>query len=117
MNKSKALGKLNNQQRRRIHNNRADKLAAHDAADTATVVSHLGYQLILEHHGQLLAADWRKHSGDIACNDRVLIHRTDDSHAVVEAILPRRNALAKWQGRKAKTVAANLDQLLITIAA
>lgn len=117
MNKSKALGKLNNQQRRRIHNNRADKLAAHDAADTATVVSHLGYQLILEHHGQLLAADWRKHSGDIACNDRVLIHRSDDSHAVVEAILPRKNALAKWQGRKAKTVAANLDQLLITIAA
>ena len=117
MNKSKALGKLNNQQRRRIHNNRADKLAAHDAADTATVVSHLGYQLILEHHGALLSADWRKHSGDIACNDRVLIHRTDDTHAVVEAILPRHNALAKWQGRKEKTVAANLDQLLITIAA
>ena len=109
--------KLNKQQRRRIAGQQADKLAAHDAADTATVVSHLGYQLILEQRGTLLSADWRKHSGDIACNDRVLIHRSDDQHAVVEAILPRHNALAKWQGRKTKTVAANLDQLLITIAA
>ena len=109
--------KLNKQQRRRIAAQQADKLAEGDASQSATVVCHLGYQLILEQYGALLTADWRKHSGDIACNDRVLIHRTDDSHAVVEAILPRHNALAKWQGRKAKTIAANLDQLLITIAA
>ena len=115
-NKNNTL-KLNKQQRRRIAAQQADKLAEGDASQSATVVCHLGYQLILEQYGALLTADWRKHSGDIACNDRVLIHRTDDSHAVVEAILPRHNALAKWQGRKAKTIAANLDQLLITIAA
>lgn len=115
-NKNNTL-KLNKQQRRRIAAQQADKLAEGDASQSATVVCHLGYQLILEQYGALLTADWRKHSGDIACNDRVLIHRTDDNHAVVEAILPRHNALAKWQGRKAKTIAANLDQLLITIAA
>lgn len=115
-NKNNTL-KLNKQQRRRIAAQQADKLAEGDASQSATVVCHLGYQLILEQYGALLTADWRKHSGDIACNDRVLIHRSDDSHAVVEAILPRHNALAKWQGRKAKTIAANLDQLLITIAA
>ena len=109
--------KLNKQQRRRIAAQQADRLAEGDAANSATVVCHLGYQLILEQHGALLSADWRKHSGDIACNDRVLIARSDDQHAVVEAILPRRNALTKWQGRKAKTVAANLDQILITVAA
>ncbi|RKW05392.1 MAG: ribosome biogenesis GTPase RsgA, partial [Cardiobacterium sp.] len=64
--------KLNKQQRRRIAAQQADKLAEGDASQSATVVCHLGYQLILEQYGALLTADWRKHSGDIACNDRVL---------------------------------------------
>ena len=75
-NKNNTL-KLNKQQRRRIAAQQADKLAEGDASQSATVVCHLGYQLILEQYGALLTADWRKHSGDIACNDRVLIHRTD----------------------------------------
>ncbi|MDO4642448.1 MAG: ribosome small subunit-dependent GTPase A [Cardiobacteriaceae bacterium] len=110
------MNKLNKQQRRRIDHQHADKLTKQHADNTAIVVSHLGYHLILEHQGRILSADWRKHSSDIACNDRVLIRTTHDEHAVVEAVLPRAHAFCKWQGRKSKVIAANLQQVLIVIA-
>lgn len=110
------MSKLNKQQQRRIRAAVADKIEQYHPNDTAVVVAHLGYRLILEQNGHLLSADWRKQSGDIACNDRVLIRCNGENHAVVEAVLPRGKTLCKWQGRKIKPVAANISQLLIVIA-
>lgn len=110
------VSKLNKQQQRRIRAAVADKIQHYHLQDTAVVVTHLGYQLVLVQNGVLITADWRKQSGDIACNDQVLIRRTSEHHAVVEAVLPRGKTLCKWQGRKAKPIAANISQLLIVIA-
>lgn len=108
--------KLNKQQRRRIDSNHRHKLASSDATQSAVVVAHMGYQIIVESNGKLLSADWRKQIGPVAVNDRVLISHDSDDHCVVEGVFPRKTVLSKWQGRKTKPLASNIDQLLITIA-
>lgn len=110
------MSKLSHQQQRRIHNHRQNKLAAGDRADAALVVAHLGYQLIVDDHGEILAADWRQKLGAIAVNDRVLITRDQPQHAIVEGIYPREKTLYKQHAGKLKPVASNIDQLLITFA-
>lgn len=107
--------KLSQQQKRRIHAQHERRLEQADS-DAAIVVAHLGYEVIVSHHGELHACDWRKHSNDIAVNDRVLIRRDKDDRPVIEAIYPRERTLYKWQGRKAKPVVSHIDQLLICIA-
>lgn len=108
--------KLSQQQQSRIAANRHSKLQSGNLADAALVVAHMGYQIIAEQQGQLIACDWRKQLGDIAVNDRVLLSPNPDGSAVVEAIFPRERTLYKWQGRHSKAVASHLDQLLIAIA-
>lgn len=109
--------KLSKQQRRRIASQHDSKLGEQCHEHAAIVVAHMGYQTIVDDQGTLLAADWRKSLGDIAVNDRVLIARSDDRHAVIEAIHPRTHTLYKWQGRKTRAVASHVQQLLIVIAA
>jgi len=109
------VSRLSKQQQRRIVAQRENRLAAQEAENIATVVCHLGYHLVLEREGVLFAADWRRQSGDVVCNDQVLVKWAGE-RAVVEAVLPRRHVFCKWQGRGCKTVAANLDQLLMVIA-
>ena len=113
--RSKPVSRLSKQQQRRIVAQRENRLAAQEAGNVATVVCHLGYHLVLERDGMLFAADWRRQSGDVVCNDQVLVQWAG-GRAVVEAVLPRRNVFCKWQGRGCKAVAANLDQLLVVIA-
>lgn len=109
------MSKLNKHQQRRIHANREQKLEGN--LDTAAlVVAHLGYQIIVDNHGELLAADWRKQTGTVCVNDRVHLSHNKDGSAVVEGIYPRGNTLYKWQGRKTKPIASHLDQILIVIA-
>lgn len=108
--------RLNKQQQRRIQAQKADKLTQASGEDTALVVAHMGSQIIVEKDKELIACTWRRQTADIAINDTVAIGYSPDGSAVIEAIYPRKNALYKWQGRKAKAIAANLDQLLIVIA-
>lgn len=108
--------KLNKQQKRRIRANYASKLSDSSHHDSAIVVAHFGYQIIVSHQDRLIPADWRKQIGTIACNDRVLISHTDDNRAMIEAVLPRQNTLFKWAGRKLKPLTSHIDQLLIVIA-
>lgn len=107
--------KLSQQQTRRIRAQNARRLEQADA-DAAVVVAHLGYEIIVSHQGGVYACDWRKHSNDIAVNDRVLITQGKDGRPVVEAIYPRAHTLYKWQGRKAKPIVSHIDQLLICVA-
>lgn len=108
--------RLNKQQKRRINAQKAYKLTQAEKANEALVVAHMGSQIIVEHQGKLIACSWRRHTADIAINDTVAISYSSDGSAVVEAIYPRKNALYKWQGRKTKAIASNLDNLLIVIA-
>ncbi|MDO4777012.1 MAG: ribosome small subunit-dependent GTPase A [Cardiobacteriaceae bacterium] len=108
-------GKLSHQQHRRIRAQHERRLEAADA-DAAIVVAHLGYEVIVSHHGELHACDWRKRSNDIAVNDRVLVRHGKDGRPVIEAVYPRERTLYKWQGRKAKPVVSHIDQLLVCIA-
>lgn len=107
--------KLSHQQNRRIRAQHERRLEAADA-DAAIVVAHLGYEVIVSHHGELHTCDWRKRSNDIAVNDRVLVRHGKDGRPVIEAVYPRENTLYKWQGRKAKPVVSHIDQLLVCIA-
>ncbi len=67
------MSRLSKQQQRRIVAQRENRLAAQEAENIATVVCHLGYHLVLEREGVLFAADWRRQSGDVVCNDQVLV--------------------------------------------
>lgn len=107
--------KLSRQQNRRINAQQARRLQDSADADAAIVVAHYGYEIIVSHNGRLSACDWRKHSGDIAVGDRVLLAHSD-ARPVIEAIYPRERTLYKWQGRKAKPIASHIDQLLICLA-
>jgi ribosome biogenesis GTPase len=61
---------------------------------------------------------YRRSVGRPYCGDRVLVERTDGQSTVVTAILDRHNEFARANARKQKQgIAANLDQVLIVIAA
>lgn len=106
------MGKLNQKQQRRIAQNRNITLKQANAI----VVAHLGYSIIVEKEKRLLQCDWRQQLGNIAINDRVLIHEENAQHGIIEAIAPRKNTLYKTQNRQEKPIASHLDQLLIMIA-
>ena len=106
--------RLSQQQNRRISAQQSRRLHGGEG-ETGIVVAHYGYEVIVSHGDELLACDWRKHSGDIAVNDRVILH-LGDARPVIEAICPRERTLYKWQGRKAKPVVSHIDQLLVCVA-
>jgi len=61
---------------------------------------------------------YRRSVGRPYCGDRVSVERADGQSAVVTEILPRTNEFARANARRRKQViAANLDQVLIVIAA
>lgn len=61
---------------------------------------------------------YRRSVGRPYCGDRVSVERTDGQSTVVTEILPRSNEFARANARQRKQViAANLDQVLIVIAA
>ena len=106
--------KLSQQQNRRIHAQQTRRVQ--QGEHIAIVVAHYGYEVVVSHNGELLACDWRKHSGDIAVNDRVILKDQAGQRPVIEAVCPRERTLSKWQGRKAKPVVSHIDQLLVCVA-
>ncbi|PIE82243.1 MAG: ribosome small subunit-dependent GTPase A [Cardiobacteriales bacterium] len=108
--------KLSKQQQRRIQANQLGKLCDYSDDEVALVITHLGFEVLLSHKGQFIAADWRKQTGSIACNDRVLISKIGNDRAIIEAIFPHEKTLYKWSGRKLKPLVSHIDQLLIVIA-
>jgi len=85
----------------------------------ATVISHLGFRVIVSshHNGPLLACDWRQNIGTLCIGDRVLINQCEHNTGIIEAILPRQNHIEKQNTyRGAKPFAANIDQLLVIIS-
>ena len=105
------MPRLNNKQKEIINKNRQKKLNQAELKNSALVIAHLGFKVIVEVQGELIACDFRKNLGEIAVNDRVLL-----KNGVIEAIFPRNNTFYKWDGRKKRAVAANLDKMLIVLA-
>jgi ribosome biogenesis GTPase len=61
---------------------------------------------------------YRRSVGRPYCGDRVVVERVDGQSTVVTEILARRNEFARADARqRKKVIAANLDQVLIVIAA
>lgn len=117
--------KLSKQQEKTVSGNvkkRIKQLRANNA-EQVTVVSHMGYNIIVQATATspLLACDWRQNIGAVCAGDEVLITEQnnpgiDQSQYRIEAVLPRRNAIEKQNVyRGAKPFAANIDQLLVII--
>ena len=105
------MPRLNNKQKEIINKNRQKKLNQAELKNSALVIAHLGFKVIVEFQGELIACDFRKNLGEIAVNDRVLL-----KNGVIEAIFPRNNTFYKWDGRKKRAVASNLSKMLIVLA-
>ncbi|PID62172.1 MAG: ribosome small subunit-dependent GTPase A [Gammaproteobacteria bacterium] len=99
-----------------------------DNALEATVISHMGYNVIVQTAAgaPLLACDWRQNIGAICAGDQVLISEqstpadnasdSGNTHYRIEAVLPRTSVIEKQNVyRGAKPFAANIDQLLVII--
>lgn len=109
--------KLSKQQQKRILEN-IDKRIETLKTVEATVISHLGFQVIVQTAiGEpLINCDWRRHVGNICAGDQVMVGLDSENHGVIEAILPRKTVLEKQNTyRGSKPFAANIDQMLVII--
>lgn len=120
----KVATKLTHKQLAQVEQNiekRIEELT-YQGAITAIVISHLGYQVICQPlqtdantDNQLLACDWRQNLGSLCVGDRVLI-TLEAEKGVVEAVLPRKNVIEKYNTYKgARALAANIDLLLVVL--
>ncbi|MGZ8218019.1 ribosome small subunit-dependent GTPase A [Methylomagnum sp.] len=82
------------------------------------VISHLGQGLAVENAtGEIILCHTRRRLGDAAVGDRVLWEPCDGNLGRVMEVLPRRSVLTRpGYGGKIRTVAANLDQVLVVTA-
>jgi ribosome biogenesis GTPase len=90
------------------------------AVDTGLIVAGYGRHYIVETpDGERLICHPRGKKSDCVVGDRVLWMPTGDSsgEGVIERVEPRRNLLFRQDEWKTKSFAANLDQLLVLVAA
>ena len=86
--------------------------------EALVLVSYGGQGIVLLASGERKHCKFRRKVGRPFCGDRVLVGRADDASLVVETILPRKNVFVRADERQRQhTIAANLDQALIVIAA
>ncbi len=116
--------RLSLQQERRIRAERARALAANPHAGQAelrrgVVVARFGKALEVIDPDDPLAPPRRCHMRanlEPVVGDHVL-WQTEAGQGIVTALAPRRTLLRRREGRKARVIAANVDQLAIVIAA
>lgn len=83
----------------------------------ATVLAAYGRQFWLDiDGGGHLSAVTRGRKGDVVAGDRVSLRDLGSGQAVIEQVTPRTNALRRSDGRRHKTIAANLDQAAIVVS-
>ncbi len=86
--------------------------------EALVLVSYGGHGVVLTADGVRKHCKYRRQVGRPVCGDRVMVGHSDDDTLVAEAILPRRNNFVRADERQRKhIVAANLDQVVIVIAA
>jgi ribosome biogenesis GTPase len=88
------------------------------SSSEGTIITRFGAEMIVrDDDGNTHRGTGRKKVSEAVCGDRVLWKEQDQGNASVQKILPRRNLLERpvSYGR-VKKIAANIDQMLITIA-
>ena len=118
-----AKRRLTDQQKRRIASNK-NNLSKYQDPKNCSADNHVFNGLVVSHHGRKLVVETedsqqydcklRQNLGDIACGDSVVIQVDKKDHGVVVAVNERKNLLEKTGfAGQAKTVAANIGQLVI----
>ena len=84
----------------------------------ARIIARQGKMYIVEDQlGQQHECHARKQAIDAVCGDHVQCTKQDDSSDVIEEIIPRKNQIARIDNfKREKTLAANIDHILIVIA-
>ena len=115
-----AKRRLTERQKRQISAKKTQLVSQADAdTHNGTVITHHGKELIVRNEeGDAISCQLRQNLGTIVCGDRVVFQYLDNSSepksAVVIACGERDNLLQKSGfGGKAKTVAANIDQVIV----
>ena len=88
-------------------------------ADTqGQVVAAFGRQYLAElKDGSVITCLTRGKKSEVACGDFVLIKATAEAQGVIESILPRKSLLFRSDAYKQKSIAANVTQIIIVLAA
>jgi ribosome biogenesis GTPase / thiamine phosphate phosphatase len=81
------------------------------------VAGHGRHYTVETPEGRRLTCSPRGKRSDCVVGDRVRWMPTGDTDGVIEAVEPRRNLMFRQDDWKAKSFAANLDQLLVLVAA
>ncbi|GAB3630242.1 ribosome small subunit-dependent GTPase A [Pandoraea terrae] len=105
-------------------NKRGERAGAQGASGAASAAGHFrgrvaaahGRHYVVESDGQTVLCFPRGKRSEIAVGDEVAWARAGSDQGVIEEILPRRNLLYRSDQFKSKLFAANIDQLLITLA-
>lgn len=86
--------------------------------EALVLVSYGGQGVVLLPDGERKRCKFRRKVGRPYCGDRVMVGYADDASLVVESILPRNNVFVRSDERQRQhVIAANLDQVLIVVAA
>lgn len=84
----------------------------------AQIITSYGRRYIVRtEDGHCYEASTRSKRTDFACGDWVNIGVLNHEQAVIESLLPRQNLLYRQDAYKSKLIAANVNQLMIVIAA
>ncbi len=85
----------------------------------AHVIARQGKTFIVEdEHGEQHACHARSKSVDAMCGDNVECEKKDQSKDVIEKICERRNQITRIDNfKREKTIAANIDHMIVVIAA
>lgn len=109
-----AKRKLTEQQKHRISN--LQKRYLESAEQQGLVISHRGKNVLVEIEAQIISCKFRQNLGFIAAGDTVIVASSEQENAIV-AIEERKNILLrKTPQNTIKSVAANIDQIIITNA-
>lgn len=86
--------------------------------ETARIITSYGRRYIVRtDDGHTYEATTRKKRVDFACGDQVHITPQNTEQAVIENHLPRKSLFYRQDAWKTKLIAANVDQVLIVLAA
>lgn len=84
---------------------------------SAQVVAVHGRHCAVDVDGEIVTCFPRGKKSAIACGDRVHIAMTAKGQGVIEAVDPRRTLLYRSDAYREKLIAANVDQMIIVLAA
>lgn len=89
-----------------------------DTLYTGLVIASHGANARIEANGRLYSCTVRRKAGGVACGDHVSWTPNGDDTAVIVDVAPRRNMLSRLvDANKTKILAANVDQLFVTVEA